>query len=70
MAAENNSGAEPVSKVDDLIFRYSVLSDADRRQFDRKYASFRAVRRQFGGVFERMRQQRTPRQAEATEKAK
>jgi hypothetical protein len=70
MAAENNSGAAPASKVDDLIFRYSVLSDEERRQFDRKYASFRAVRRQFGGVFDRMRAQRPAKQPDATEKAK
>lgn len=43
-----------VTAVDDLIFRYSTLTDTERRQFDRKYAQFRAVRRQFSGVFERM----------------
>lgn len=65
MANENSAGAQPVSKVDDLIFRYSVLSDEERRQFDRKYTSFRSVRKQFGGVFDRMRAQRPPKQPDA-----
>lgn len=51
---KTNQPNAPVTRVDDLVFRYSMLTDAERRQFDRKYNQFRTVRRQFSGVFARM----------------
>jgi hypothetical protein len=67
---ENRDGAGAVSKVDDLVFRYSMLTDTERRQFDRKYNQFRAVRRQFSGVFERMKAGRPERRPAPAEGAK
>lgn len=55
MAEKNNAGAKKPDKVTELIARYSALSDEDRRWFDRQYQKFRAVRNQFGDIFERMR---------------
>lgn len=70
MAEQTNAGAKKPDKVTELIARYSALSDEDRRRFDRQYQKFRAVRNQFGDIFERMRGPRTGGEPAAPEKAK
>jgi hypothetical protein len=54
MAEKRQPPAPPSPRVDDLVYRYSQLNESERRQFDRKYAAFRGVRRQFAGLFDRI----------------
>lgn len=70
MSTDKNDGAANPSRVDDLLFRFSLLSDAEQRQFHRKYGSFRTMRRQFGGVFERMKADRPRKQPGVVEAPK
>lgn len=70
MPKRTKSANGQVSKVDSLLYGYSLLTDDERRQFDRKHNEFRRLRRAFSGVFERMRGERVKAPAPPAESQK